>query len=383
MEHTNRLSLWKIIKKFIAIATTGFLVMWGLFWYLSGSPMGLFRFLFTYYAASHYFMEAPSKDQLFEGSLKGMISSLGEPHSQYLDKDEFKSMMQQTEATYSGVGIVLGKRDNKVEVVSAIDDQPAAKAGIVTGDTIVAIDGIETSTLTLEETSRMVRGEAGTEVMLRINHQGEVKDISIKREKITLPTVKGQILDDKETGYIRISQFADKTGADFAATYQELKEKGMKRLVLDLRNNPGGLVTAAQDVGNYILPAGPIVSIQTRTGKSEVYESKGLGDNLPLVVLINKGSASASEIIAGAVQDEKVGTIVGTTSYGKGTVQTVIGNFDSEAIKLTIAKYHTPNDRVIDKIGIVPDVEVKMDEPSTSMMTDVQLQKALEILRSL
>ena len=209
----------------------------------------------------------------------------------------------------------------------------------------------------------------------------EVKDITITRKQITLPTVKGKMLDD-HIGYIRISQFAEPTGPDFAKTYNELKEKGMTKLVLDLRDNPGGLLTTAQEVANYILPAGPIVTIQDRSGRIESYDSEGLEPAIPMVVLINQGSASASEIIAGAVQDEKVGTIVGTNSYGKGTVQTIMGVPGDEGIKITIAKYHTPNDRVIDGTGIKPDVEVELPDNAQSESDDTQLQKALEILKT-
>lgn len=360
----------------------GIVFMWLVFWYISGSPIGAVKFFFTYFVASHFYMDPVSKQSLFEGSLAGMIDSLGEPHSQYLNEKEYNDIYMQTSASYIGVGIVLGQdKDGLMKVASAIEGQPAAEAGVKSGDIIVEIDGVNTSTLTLEQASKMIRGEEGTNVTITIMRGNEVKDITITRKQITLPTVKGKMLDD-HIGYIRISQFAEPTGPDFAKTYNELKEKGMTKLVLDLRDNPGGLLTTAQEVANYILPAGPIVTIQDRSGRIESYDSEGLEPTIPLVVLINQGSASASEIIAGAVQDEKVGTIVGTNSYGKGTVQTILGVPGDEGIKITIAKYHTPNDRVIDGTGIKPDVEVELPDNAQSESDDTQLQKALEILKT-
>jgi len=355
--------------------------MWLAFWYLGGSPTAAYRFFATYYVSSHFFMDPVAKESLFNGVLNGMVESLGDPHSQYLDQQSMDSLKEHTSGTYSGVGIVLGSGKTGLEVATAIEDQPAAKAGIRSGDMIVSIDGVDVSSITIEEASKRIRGEAGTQVVLSILRDNEVKDYTLTREQITLPTVKGKMLNDS-IGYIRISQFAENSGADFAKIYEDLSKQGMKKLVLDLRDNPGGLVTTAEEIGSYLLPKGPIVTIQDRSGHVESYDSEGLGHDLPLVVLINKGSASASEIIAGAVQDENVGTIVGTNSYGKGTVQSVLNILNDEGIKITIAKYHTPNGRVIDGIGIKPDVEIDITDADIKAQNDVQLTKAIEILQS-
>jgi carboxy-processing protease len=184
-------------------------------------------------------------------------------------------------------------------------------------------------------------------------------------------------------GYIRISQFAENTADDFATQFKELQAQGMKALVLDLRDNPGGLLSTTEKISNYIMPPGTLVTVQNRAGKKDVYKSDGPEVAIPLVVLVNKGSASASEIIAGAVQDRKLGTIVGTNTYGKGTVQTIYPSLDNEGIKVTIAKYHTPSDRIIDGTGIKPDVEIELPKginPS-SKLDDIQIKKALEILQ--
>ena len=377
----NKQILWSVSKSILKILGSGILVMWLVFWYLSGTFWGFPRYMFTYYVSSQVFMTPVAKQTLFEGSLKGMVSSLGEPHSQYLDAEDYTSIMEQTSATYSGVGMVLGMGTDGLEAVSAIEDQPAARAGIESGDRIIKINDVDTSTLTIEEASKRVRGEAGTDVTLVIKRGNEEKTFTITREKITLPTVKSKMLTP-DVGYIRISQFAENTGNDFGLQYQDLKKQGMKKLIIDLRDNPGGLLTTAQEISDFILPKGTLVTVQDRSGKVAEYDSAGIENPIPLVILINKGSASASEIIAGAVQDRKAGTIVGTNSYGKGTVQTILPDFGNEAIKITIAKYHTPNDRVIDGIGIKPDVEIALPDGTRTKNTleDVQVQKAFDIL---
>ena len=377
----NKQILWSVSKSILKILGSGILVMWLVFWYLSGTFWGFPRYMFTYYVSSQVFMTPVAKQTLFEGSLKGMVSSLGEPHSQYLDAEDYTSIMEQTSATYSGVGMVLGMGTDGLEAVSAIEDQPAARAGIESGDRIIKINDVDTSTLTIEEASKRVRGEAGTDVTLVIKRGNEEKTFTITREKITLPTVKSKMLTP-DVGYIRISQFAENTGNDFGLQYQDLKKQGMKKLIVDLRDNPGGLLTTAQEISDFILPKGTLVTVQDRSGKVAEYDSAGIENPIPLVILINKGSASASEIIAGAVQDRKAGTIVGTNSYGKGTVQTILPDFGNEAIKITIAKYHTPNDRVIDGIGIKPDVEIALPDGTRTKGTleDVQVQKAFDIL---
>ena len=380
-KYLQRCRTW--IYRVLKVLISGIVVMWLTFWYISGSPLGAVKFFFTYYTASQFFMTPVTKDALFTGALKGMMESLNEPHSMYMNREEFHELLSATSGTYSGVGIVLGAAESGgLEAMSVIEDQPADRAGIVSGDKIIKIDGKDITSMPLNEAASLIRGEANTHVTLTVVHNGSMEDIDLIREQIKLPTVKGKMLTP-DVGYIRISQFAEDTGKDFARTYEELQKQGMKKLVLDLRNNPGGLLNVAQEVSNYIIPKGILVTVQSRTGTIDYYESEGVEPSIPMAVLINKGSASASEIIAGAVQDRQVGTIVGTTSYGKGTVQTVLPSVGGEGIKVTIAKYHTPNDRVIDGIGIEPDVEFPLPEgerPSYKDVLDSQIQKCLEIL---
>lgn len=376
----NKFNARLALKRTAMFFLSGLILMWITFWYLSGSPLGLVRFLFVYYVTDTFYMEKIDKATIFEGALKGIVNSVGEPHSQYLDPKEFRSIKDQTESAYSGVGIVMGlNKEKRPVVVSAIEDQPAALAGIKTDDIILSVDDNDTASMSLEETSAMVRGKEGTVVHLTVQRGKENLNFTLERKKIILPTVRGKMLND-HIGYIRIVQFADQTGTDFATTYKDLKAKGMTKLVVDLRNNPGGLLTAAEGVANYILPKGPFVSIKERTGTVATYNSAGMFEPIPLTILVNGGSASASEIIAGAVQDEKAGIVIGTKTYGKGTVQTIIPGPAKDAVKVTIAKYHTPADRVIDGTGIIPDMVVELPENGQSEADDTQLQTAIQVL---
>ena len=373
--------IYKLMGKLIKLLIVFLIMLTGFFWYISGSPLGLAKFGYTYYITTQWAMDSPSKEELFVNMLKGLAKGTHDKHTVYLDKEDMKELEMHTSSTYSGIGLLLDFSDGKVLKVGAtMEGQPAEAAGLQKGDQILAIDGTPISDIEKEEVANHIRGEAGTFVVLRILRSGEEQEISIERKTIVMPTVRGKMLDDS-VGYIRLTQFAEKTVDEFTKIYEDLQAKGMKRLVLDLRDNPGGLITTAQGIGQYLIPKGPIVTVQTRKGRSSVYMSRGDHSLISLVVLINGNSASASEIIAGAVQDTKSGIIVGTKSYGKGTVQSVVQGLDEEGLKITIARYHTPNDRVIDGIGIIPDEIV---EPSkANPEEDVQLERAIEIVKTL
>lgn len=377
---------WKSILKTALMAILGILltvlvVLTGVFWYISGSPLGFAKFGYTYYITTQWAMDPPAKEELFVNMLKGLTKGTHDKHTTYLNKDDMKELEMHTSSSYSGIGLLLDFSDGKtLKVGATMEGQPAEAAGLQKGDQILAIDGTPVSDIEKDEVANHIRGEEGTFVVLTILHNGEEQEVSIERKTIVMPTVKSQMLID-DVGYIRVTQFAEKTVDEFAKAYEELEAQGMKRLVLDLRDNPGGLITTAHGIGQYIVPKGPIVTVQTRRGKTTAYMSRGEHTLLPLVVLINGNSASASEIIAGAVQDTKSGTIVGTKSYGKGTVQSVLPGLDGEGMKITIARYHTPNDRVIDGIGIEPDeiVEPSKIDPDE----DVQMERAIEIVKTL
>lgn len=372
--------LRKILKNLIWALFCGILFMWGTFWYISGSPSGILRFFFVYYTTQEFFYQPVNKEKIFEGMLKGMVNSLNERHSMYLNPEEFKKLQEISHSSYVGIGIYLGSKDNIPMVISPIEDSPAEKAGLKAGDLIKKVDGKDTANMSLDEVSSMIRGKAGTSVTLEIDRSGEIKTFTVERAEVVLATIKSKMLND-QIAYIRITNFAEATGSDFGKAYEDLKSKGMKKLVVDLRGNPGGLVTAAAEVSDYLLPKGPIVSIKTRRGQEEVYSSKGKVDLIPLVVLVDKGSASASELLSAAIQDKEVGTILGTTTYGKGTVQSVLPGPGNDAVKLTIAKYHTPKDRVIDGTGVKPDIEVASPAEGVVRSEDSQLNKAIEVLK--
>ena len=373
--------LKKALMGILGILLTVLVVLTGVFWYISGSPLGFAKFGYTYYITTQWAMDPPAKEELFVNMLKGLTKGTHDKHTTYLNKDDMKELEMHTSSSYSGIGLLLDFSDGKILKVGAtMEGQPAEAAGLQKGDQILAIDGTPVSDIEKDEVANHIRGEEGTFVVLTILRNGEEQEVSIERKTIVMPTVKSQMLID-DVGYIRVTQFAEKTVDEFAKAYEELEAQGMKRLVLDLRDNPGGLITTAHGIGQYIVPKGPIVTVQTRRGKTTAYMSRGEHTLLPLVVLINGNSASASEIIAGAVQDTKSGTIVGTKSYGKGTVQSVLPGLDGEGMKITIARYHTPNDRVIDGIGIEPDeiVEPSKIDPDE----DVQMERAIEIVRTL
>lgn len=315
--------------------------------------------------------------KLMDGAISGMVQSLGDPHSIYMNADTFEQLKEHTEGEFGGIGVTMGFKDNKVTIISVLDDTPGQKVGLQAGDEITAVDGTPVTEMQPEEVAMHIRGEVGTEVTLSISRDGQTQDYKITRATIKLDTAKGVMLGDGR-GYIRIASFSENTGKEFKAAYESLEQQGMKGLIIDLRENPGGLVTSCVDIANMVVPKGPIVSVVERDGSKEVHESNLEESKYPIVVLIDGNSASASEILAGALQDTGAATLVGTKSYGKGSVQVVVPMLHNDGLKLTIAKYYTPNGRCIDGTGIEPDVEVEMPENAT---TDVQLDKAKEVLQ--
>lgn len=325
---------------------------------------------------ARYVEEVPV-ETLMAGSIRGMVKSLNDPHSIYMDAKMLKEFMIETEGSFGGVGIVIGTKDKLLTVIAPIEGTPGEKAGIKSGDQIVKIDGQDTKDLALDEAVNKIRGPEGSQVVLTIMRGQEVQDYTLTRSSIQIKTVAGKMLDNN-IGYIRISMFNENTGSDFIRKLQELENQGVKALVLDLRDNPGGLLDESVKVAGQFVPKGPVVSVVTRDGRRETHSSNLEVTKYPLAILVNGGSASASEIVAGAVQDTGVGTLIGTKTYGKGSVQTIIRLDEEAAIKLTIAKYLTPKDRSINGVGIEPDIVVELPE---SRDKDVQLDKALEVLK--
>lgn len=368
-----------IIALLIAIFSS--LSTLGIIYYLLGfNQQGFFnlmRFVTAYRFIELKYVNQTDDVNLIDGAIDGMVKSLGDPHSNYLSPKMYQSLKEQTQGSFAGIGVVMGMDNNKnIKIVAVMEDSPGQKAGLAEGDQIIAVDGTPVTEMAFDEVATHVRGEPGTDVVLTIMRDGAQQNYTITRDNIKLKTVGHEMLDNN-IGYIQIVSFSEDTAQEFMDAYTDLQNQGMQGLVLDLRNNPGGLLGACVDIAKNLVPKGDIVSIVDKDGNKEVYSSDLEQVQYPVAVLINKNSASASEILSGAIQDTKSGVIIGETSYGKGSVQTILPMMDDDAVKLTIAKYYTPSGRSIDGVGITPDIEVKLDEGST---VDTQLDKAKEVI---
>ena len=316
---------------------------------------------------------------LMDGAIDGMVKSLGDPHSIYMKTSMYKALKEHTAGAFGGIGVTMGFKDDKVTIMAVLEGTPGEKVGLKVGDEIMSVDGTPVTEYQPEEVALHIRGDAGTEVKLLIHRADEAdKEYAIQRDMIKVPSVKGKMLDDGRMGYIRIASFGENTGDEFKSEYNKLKEAGMAGLIVDLRQNPGGLITSCVEVADMLVPKGNIVSVVQRDGSKEEYDSSLEESTPPIVVLIDGNSASASEILAGALQDREAATIVGSKSYGKGSVQVVVPLFHNDGLKLTIAKYYTPSGKCIDGIGIEPDITVNLSEGDT---VDKQLNMAKEVLQ--
>ncbi|HUK82152.1 MAG TPA: S41 family peptidase [Verrucomicrobiae bacterium] len=306
------------------------------------------------------------------GALKGMLSSL-DPHSQFMDPQGYQDMKEDTEGKFGGIGVVISmSKEGFLTIVAPMEDTPGARAGLLPGDRIIKINGMVTEKMTLPEAVRQLRGDPGTKVSIGIYRAkakdpgDKIKDYTIERAEIKVDSVKDAKMLQDGIGYIRITQFNEPTADEFEKALQKLEAQGMDALIIDLRNNPGGLLEAARKVASKFVPAGDlIVSTEGRDPTQKlVYKSEHGKKRLtmPLVVLVNGGSASGSEIVAGALQDLKRAVLVGETTFGKGSVQTILQLPDGSAVRLTTAKYYTPSHKVIHEHGVVPDISVPVSE---------------------
>lgn len=336
------------------------------------------------------FLKDVDQKKLMDGQIKGMLESLDDPYSTYMTKAEFDDFMEHTKGVYGGIGVIVSPgEDNLITVVSPIEDTPGEKAGIKTGDKIIKVDGEEFTADKMDAAVKLMKGKPGTEVkltILRKNKKGEAKDLElkIKREEIRLKSVKAEKLEN-DIGYIKITSFDDLTYKDFKKEFTALEKDNTKGIILDLRNNPGGLLDVCADIADEFLGEGTIVYTEDKNGEREYLKSDKKKTDLPLVVLVNEGSASASEILAGAVKDMERGVLVGTKTFGKGIVQRIINLPDGSGYKMTVSEYFTPNGTNIHGIGIKPDVKVDLSEEveiigPENLNEDVQLKKAIEIM---
>ena len=309
---------------------------------------------------------------LYEGALKGMLDAIGDPYTLYLDSDYMRDLNDTTSGSFGGVGLSISKAAEStatkpayVEVASPIEDTPGAKAGIQAGDLISAIDGMPTPNMTMNEVLQHLRGKIGTPVTVTIMRGTSMKfDVTLIRALIEVPTVKYGMIEGTKIGYARLIQFTPDTALRLQDALDSFEKDGYTSLIIDLRDNPGGLITSAVDVADKFIDAGPIVSTKSRllfenTQFSAAKEKTTVRRDIPIVVLINRGAASASEIVSGALKDYHLAYLVGERTYGKGSVQQVIPLSSTDGIKITMARYYTPSDMNIDKIGIPPDQEVK------------------------
>ncbi len=324
-----------------------------------------------------------SYQDLTYGALKGMLNEL-DPHSQFMPPSNFDDMKQETGGQFGGIGVVIGMKDGIITIISPMEDTPGFKAGLLPGDKIIRIDGKSTEKMALPEVVKMLRGPPGSKVGLTILRPKtrEIKDISITRTTIKVDSVKDVKLVSDKIGYVRITQFNEPTSDELEKALLKLEKDGMNGLVIDLRNNPGGLLESAVDVVGKFLPKGELV-VFTEGRNASVHSEYKVRESrthpkYPIAVLINEGSASGSEIVAGALQDTKRAVIVGETSFGKGSVQSVLPLPDGSAIRLTTAKYYTPSKKVIHEHGITPDITVPMSEEDWEQILTQRRQSALE-----
>ncbi len=360
------------------VALTLISVFWGMH-KLTHNAGGTLQFLYTLGKIRSSYVGEYTDKKLFEGAMHGLVEGLDDPYSEYLDEKGFSRLNEMTDGTFGGIGVVLGQRNKEFVVVSPMEGSPGAKAGIEAGDKILKVNDVDTKGRSLEDVVSTIRGKKGTSVKLLLEHKnGQQFTADIVRDDIKVKSVAGRMLPDSKIGYIRIAMFNENTGEEFKKAYEKLEQEGMQATLLDLRHNPGGLLTECVKVSNYIVPKGPVVSITDKKGNTKVYESKLEKVKYPLAVLIDHGSASASEIVSAAVQDTKAGKLFGVKTYGKGCVQSVFHITTKTGLKLTTAMYYTPSGRSIHKVGVTPDVEIELPEKAT---VDVQLNKAEEYLR--
>ena len=328
--------------------------------------------------------------EMAEGIYAGLVYGLGDVYSRYYTADEYAQETASTDGAYAGIGVSIQKNKNGgVQIAECYEGGPGAEAGLQTGDVITAINDTDVTDMELSDVVSLIRENKDNTIVLTVFRENEEKsrEISVDVTDVELPSVFGEMLD-KKTGYIQITQFTGVTPQQYKDMFAELKDKGMERLVIDLRDNPGGLLTSVCDILREILPEGLIVYTEDKDGNREEETCDGKNKlNMPLAVLVNENSASASEIFAGAVQDHGVGTIVGTTTYGKGVVQELRQLSDGSAVKLTVSNYYTPNGNSINKVGIKPDVEVKLasvllNKDEITHEEDNQLQEALNVIEN-
>ena len=335
----------------------------------------------------HYVGEM-DEEEMTQSAIKGYVAGLGDEYSEYISPDEMQEYMEDATGKYVGIGVYIttNLQTNQIVILMPIEQSPAETAGLKAGDVITKVDGIEYTGEQLDEASDKMKGEEGTKVTLTILRGEETFDIEVERKTVQVNHVKGQMLEN-QIGYIEINSFDDGTAKEFEEKYKELQNQNVKSLIIDLRNNGGGIVDEAVDIADLMIEKGKNILI-TKSKNEEEEETKAQKDRtitVPVVVLVNEYSASASEILAAALKENDNATLVGKKTYGKGVIQTVYSMTDGSGLKLTTEEYFTPNHNKIHEIGITPDVEMDLPEGKTLYdvedKEDTQLQKAIELLK--
>jgi carboxyl-terminal processing protease len=362
-----------------ALALVGLLCLLGLgwtmvrYWDTMGSLVQLTALLKT------QALQPAENPVLITGAMRGMVDALGDPYSAYLDRDEYQELTMKIQASFGGVGLVVGADEkDQIRVVSPMKDTPAARAGIRAGDIILSIDRRSTVGMSLDQAARLLRGDPGTQVIVGVYREsdGQEHQFRIIREIIQVPSVEWRVLEgEPRLGYLYLMQFSAHSASEVEQALDEMTERGARGLVLDLRDDPGGDFEAAVKIADQFLDSGTIVRVVDRGGAEKVYEAKRGAFTLPVVVLINQGTASSAEILAGALQDSGRAVLVGEKSFGKGLVQTVFPLVGGDALKVTTDRYETPKGTDIDRVGIAPDYVVKPQDGA-----DVQLERARQLL---
>lgn len=402
MENRNTQRIYKMIMLvLIVIIVTSLVTAFTTYQYLSNNGISYSKVNTTSlegleYTLSQFRSELEKKyigeindEELIEGAVKGYVDALGDPYTTYYTKKEMKTIMEETNGNFVGIGVYMTKdlEKNAILIIKPIENSPAEKAGILPGDLITKVDDVEYTGDKLEEASNKIRGEEGTKVKLEIYRNGETKTFELTRTKVVVSHVTTKVLNN-DIGYIAISDFEGECASEFETKYKQLEKQGIKKLIIDIRNNGGGIVDEALKIANMLVDKDSALLItKDKSDKEEVTKATEKPIiNIPTVVLVNEYSASASEILAGALKDNGKATLVGTKTYGKGIIQELHQLSDGSGLKITVSEYYTPNHNAIHKIGITPDVEVDLSEDVKQQTTiqekdDNQLQKAIEILK--
>lgn len=402
MENRNTQRIYKMIMLvLIVIIVTSLVTAFTTYQYLSNNGISYSKVNTTSlegleYTLSQFRSELEKKyigeindEELIEGAVKGYVDALGDPYTTYYTKKEMKTIMEETNGNFVGIGVYMTKdlEKNAILIIKPIENSPAEKAGILPGDLITKVDDVEYTGDKLEEASNKIRGEEGTKVKLEIYRNGETKTFELTRTKVVVSYVTTKVLNN-DIGYIAISDFEGECASEFETKYKQLEKQGIKKLIIDIRNNGGGIVDEALKIANMLVDKDSTLLItKDKSDKEEITKATEKPIiNMPTVVLVNGYSASASEILAGALKDNGKATLVGTKTYGKGIIQELHQLSDGSGLKITVSEYYTPNHNAIHKIGITPDVEVDLSEDVKQQTTiqekdDNQLQKAIEILK--